>query len=71
MKVFDLMVALSKFPAGATVSVGVSSTLFVEADDVDCDEMEVFIRSSEDPEVSMDNGDTVYLSSLTNVDAAQ
>ena len=68
MKVWELIAKLSECPAGATVNVGISQTINVEANVFERDENEVIIRSSEDVEVCNDNGDTVWLSSLLEVE---
>lgn len=68
MKVWELIAKLSECPAGANINVGVSSTLNASADTFERDDNEVIIRSSEDVEVCDDDGDTVWLSSLTASD---
>lgn len=68
MKVWELIMKLSKCPAGANVNVGVGATLNASADEFEFEsdgEGEVMIRSSEDVRVQMDNGDDMLLSDLT------
>lgn len=64
MKVWELIAELSKCPAGANVNVGISQTLNAPANQFECEDGEVNIRSTEDVEVCDDDGNTRWLSSL-------
>jgi hypothetical protein len=53
-------------PAGATVNVGVHATMNAVADSFEIDDNEVCIRSDKDVEVGMANGQTEWLSTLSD-----
>lgn len=64
MKVWEVISFLSKLPAGDEVCISIGPSSSVTVDTVDADDGFAFLRSSDDPEIELDNGDTAPLSYL-------